>query len=243
MNCTEARPLLDAYFDSELDLTAALQVEQHVAECSACSGVLTNLERLREELTPEVFDRRDGADLGKLKASIRGLQKRPKSASAVWTNRVVWVAMAAALAIAVFLPASPKDTVREREYVDNHIRSLMADHLFDVPSSDQHTVKPWFQGKVDFAPAVPDLSAQGFTLTGGRLDVVNSRPVAVVVYKRRAHWINVSTTKEGAKDDALRFSVIDGFQVGRWTSGGLDHWVVSDLNRAELQQFVELYRK
>lgn len=245
MTCADARPLLDAYFDSELDLVSALNVERHLVECAGCSGTIENLKQLRAELTPTVFDRTAGVDLQKIRSSARksaGFEVRRKRP--MWGNPGVWVAVAAALLVTVFLPGLRRDSGDgfAREVVDSHIRSLVGDHLVDVPSSDQHTVKPWFQGKLDFAPNVPDLADQGFPLVGGRLDVLSTRPAAALVYKRGGHYINLWTAKTGAADSALRFSSVDGYQVAEWSSGGLERWAVTDMNQMDLRTFVELFR-
>ena len=240
MTCSEARPLLDAYFDSELDLAASLEVEKHIAGCEKCSSVLANLQQLRDELTPSVFHRLTEPDRKRIEASVR----RATHVHESWNRPSVWAAVAAVLLIAIVPMWWQADAMRgfQRELVDNHVRSLMAEHLVDVPSSDQHTVKPWFQGKVDFAPDVPDFAAEGFALVGGRLDMLGGRQTAVIVYKRRGHFINLSTSRTGSRDAPTVFSTVDGYQIGHWSTAGLERWVVSDLNRAELQKFAELFR-
>jgi anti-sigma factor RsiW len=124
-----------------------------------------------------------------------------------------------------------------------HVRSLQQGHLTDVISTDQHTVKPWFTGKLDFSPAVPRLEADSFPLVGGRLDYVGSRAVAALVYQRRAHIINVLTypVESGAAD--LKIETRRGFQIASWTVGGMAYWAVSDLNAEELRTFCTLMRE
>lgn len=243
MNCSEARLLLDAYFDSELDLTASLNVERHLAECSSCSTDLVHLERLRDELGPAIFNRTGPRQLDQMRESIRkraGVGSDQSRSS--WVQPALWAALAAAAVLVVMVPLRRGDSGMDRELVDSHVRSLMASHLVDVPSSDQHTVKPWFQGKVDFAPDVPDLKDKGFELVGGRLDILNGRPTAALVYKHGGHYINLWTARTEASDSGLQFSTTDGYQVVRWTTSGLSRWVVTDMNRTELETFLALYR-
>ncbi len=243
MNCAEAGPLLDAYFDAELDLAGSLAIERHVAECAACKSMLSDLERLREELTPEVFDLAADANLAPLKATIGGLAPSLIRRSE-WARPGLWAAVAAALFLAVLVPLRMRAPLADpgREMVDDHVRSLLANHLVDVPSSDQHTVKPWFQGKLDFAPDVTDFAAQGFPLVGGRLDVVGGRPAAAIVYRRGGHFINVWIYRSNAGSQAPVFGDVNGYQTAHWNSPGMEHWAVSDVNAGELQTLVALLR-
>jgi anti-sigma factor RsiW len=128
----------------------------------------------------------------------------------------------------------------EQEVVDAHVRSLLAAHLFDVPSSDRHTVKPWFAGKLDFSPSVPDLATQGFELAGGRLDYLGHRTVASLVYRRRQHVINVFVWPTTAADHAPRAGERNGYNVVEQVHSGMAYWLVSDLNRNELEQLAAL---
>ena len=245
MTCIETRPLLDAYFDNELDLSGSLGVQHHVTDCATCSAILKNLDLLRAELAPEVFDLTRKSTLEPLRTAIRKVVPTSiKPAPSIWSNPILYVAAAAAFLLAVIVPSPFRDsgTSPTRQIVDSHLRSLMVDHLVDVPSSDQHTVKPWFQGKLDFAPEVPDLTDKGFALIGGRIDVINGHPVAAVVYKKREHFVNLFTAKTQAGEASPVFSTMEGYQVVHWIHSGADRWVTTDLNQAEVQTFVGLIR-
>ena len=126
----------------------------------------------------------------------------------------------------------------ENEVVSAHLRSLQAGHLIDVVSTDQHTVKPWFNGKLDVSPPVIDLTAQGFTLIGGRLDYVNAREIGAVVYKRRQHVINLFVAQTASTErKTAKVSTLQGFNIRRWSDRGLNYWAVSDLGADELTEF------
>jgi anti-sigma factor RsiW len=245
---------LGAYVDGELPPDRAMEIAEHLTTCAECSReydamlvtVRTTREGLAHYTAPDV-----------LRARIRG-SLREETAPAVsrvapskrrgW--RIPWNAVAAALVIAVAssgvtMVASRRasDSPMAQEVLASHIRSLMPEHLTDVRSNDQHNVKPWFNGRLDFSPAVPRLEEQGFPLLGGRVDYVGGRPVAVVVYGRRQHVINVFSWPVSSDDKAAPApQTRNGYNLEHWRQGGVEHWAVSDLNAAELRQFVGMLR-
>ena len=243
MICTEAEPLLGACLDGELDAKTALGIEQHLSGCDACSSAYRKLECLRDEIVALELDWSAAVDLRPLRASIRR-RNHPSWLQRAWPRSLLLAAATAALLLVVFLPGRLPLTNSgiERQIVDNHVRSLMAEHLVDVPSSDRHTVKPWFQGKLGFSPAVPDLAADGFVLLGGRLDVIGARPSAAIVYKRQNHVINLWITSRDGIGRGSELTNLDGYNLIRWQQNGMAYWAVSDLNVAELRQFAALIR-
>jgi len=240
MTCLETEPLIGASLDGELDPQTALRVENHLSECGTCSALLARLEKLREEIAAAELDLSARVDLRPLAAAIRR-GRGDRWWKGPWLWRPVLGTVVAALLVMIALPARNRSTA-EREMVDNHLRSLLADHLVDVPSSDQHTVKPWFQGKLNFSPAVPDLSGEGFVLVGGRLDVVNGKEAAAIVYKRRQHVVNLWYSPAEGADRPIESTTLEGFHLLRWQKNRLQYWAVSDLNPVELREFAELIR-
>lgn len=250
MHCEAAQTLVDAYIDGELDPAGKLEIERHLEECSLCaSGYAEHgaLKRalgageLRFKAPPELQQR--------IRFALRAEANNEKPAPTVprrWFNTAAALAIAA-LALLFVLPFVQNrraDDVVAHEVLAGHIRSLMADHLADVASSDQHTVKPWFDGKLDFAPPVEDLAAEGFPLVGGRLDYVDNRPVAALVYHGHKHFINVFIWPASAgAASAAKVAERQGYDLFRWTKGGMTFWAVSDLEESELKRFVDLLQK
>jgi anti-sigma factor RsiW len=249
MNCDRVRSLIDAYTTDELDLAATVDVEEHLHECPACAADLESLRALRRTVqdpslrytAPAELRRRVSDDLNRIDA-----MKTPAP-----HHRSRRFALAAAIAALLVLPwlAMYRNSSRftseqlAAEITSSHIRSLMADHLLDVPSTDQHTVKPWFNGKLDFSPTVVDLTAQGFPLIGGRLDYINNRPVAAIVYQRHKHLINLYTWPSPAADAQPSPLQHNGYNVLTWTHSRMNCVAVSDVNQQELRQFADLLRR
>lgn len=246
MSCEQTRMVLHAYFDGELDAVRAAEFERHLEDCAECMAALGAHESLRAAV------HRAGLYHGapaSLRRAVRSSLRRERisiSSRQPWHWR--WLAAAAALALVAFaawriMPAlrgpSP-ESVLAAEIVDAHLRSLQAGHLTDVASTDQHTVKPWFDGKVDFAPPVRDLSAQGFPLLGGRLDVIGGRTVAALVYGRRKHYVNVFLQPTNEKDLAPKSGSLQGYAWMHWRKNAMDYWIVSDTAPADLETLRQL---
>ena len=241
MNCKDALNLRDGYCDGELELPAALQIESHLQTCAGCASAY----HAQRELSVAI--RRDARYFGATEQLHSRIRAALPVASAGSPSRSVpwrWLTMGASLALAVIAtwsltlmlghPGQPERLAQE--VVASHVRSLMASHLTDVSSSDQHTVKPWFNGKLDFSPPVKDLTAQGYPLVGGRLDYVDQRQTAALVYRHRQHLINVFIwPAASAHDTATKAVTRQGYQVLNWTQSELNYWMVSDLNLGELQ--------
>jgi anti-sigma factor RsiW len=230
----ENNALLHAYFDGELDLVRSLEFEEHLKTCPACASDLGEQQALRQALrSPDLYE-----------AAPESLRVRVRPAAPTVIRRrpiLEWLAVAAAIVLVVFLglKISPRNDLLAQEVVASHIRSLQPGHLYDVESTDQHTVKPWFDGRLDFAPPVRDLADQGFPLVGGRLDYLNNRNVAALVYHRQKHLINVFVWPE-----AVQFphdQTIQGYNLIFWKHDGMSLCAVSDLNMTELRQFTQLF--
>jgi anti-sigma factor RsiW len=251
VNCNELKPWLHGYADGELDLVRNLEIEGHIRDCPACAESLRQLQRMRQAFGDGTFYHRAPVELGnRIHAALRR-QARPRLA--LLDLAVRGLAVAASLALVAMLvwgvlrprsSPSARDLLAQ-EVVSGHIRSLLVgkDPRVDVASTDRHEVKPWFNGRVPFSPIVRDLDAADYLLVGGRMDYLDNRKVAVVVYKHRKHPINLFTWAErDAANEPPRVQTRQGFQVVHWTQDGMTYWAVSDLNEEELLRFAELIR-
>ena len=249
MTCKEIENLLDAYVDGELDLVHNLEIEQHLPDCPACLQIYENQQALKKALKAPALYFKPPSDLQKRLHTSLQSYSRPVTAT---RRRTGWLVAAALLGLFVlaasfiWLTSTRGEDQLTQEVVASHIRSLMVNHLADVASSDQHTVKPWFNGKLDFAPPVQDLTEKGFPLTGGRLDYLNGRAVATLIYMRHDHKINLfiwPVGAEGEKDAEPKSQTRQGYNIIHWTKGGMTFWAISDLNNSELGELVQLLRQ
>jgi anti-sigma factor RsiW len=246
MNCQQAKPLISPYADGELEASSILELEHHFEDCSACAGAWRNLQNLKRSLKSEALYCTAPAELrrrikSELPSPAKSIPPRP-----AWNWNWLTSAMSGALAVCLALllmvtqtrPSSERQLAQE--IVSSHVRSLMASHVLDVESTDQHTVKPWFNGKLDFSPPVKDLATEGYPLTGGRLDYLGGRSVAALVFQRHKHIINLfvwPTKERDSKASSVRPS--QGYHLIHWSEAGMAFWAVSDLNEKELMEFVQ----
>ena len=248
MSCTEPKELVHAYLDRELDLAKSLEIEAHLRECAVCSETYEEGRRLRTVLSDGELHFSAPADLrsGIRKALRQNAKTNTGRRFFPWRTLAFGapIALAATMLLAIIplLRGRTTDDLLVDQIVSGHVRSLMADHLTDVASSDKHTVKPWFDGKLDFAPVVVDLADHGFPLIGGRLDYLENRSVAALVYGRQKHFINVFVWPSARGDDRSPTLSRQGFNVIHWKTAEMTYWAVSDLNAGELEEFAGLIR-
>ena len=265
MNCEEAVKLMDGYLDGELDPITSQAIEQHLRDCACCDQAYkthASLIRAIGNATPyfkasaELRERiqsslRKETSEQPVRNGVRGAQvlfhkRQSEPRSIFWEPPWNWLGLAAAIIFGaiIALNVAPRfqrpeaDQFLATQLIASHVRSLMASHLTDVASSDQHTVKPWLDTKLDFAPPVVDLSSEGFPLIGGRLDYLDNRPAAVLIYQRRKHFINLFVWP-AASDSAKTTKAIthQGYQLLHWADPDFNYWAVSDVNANDLQTF------
>jgi anti-sigma factor RsiW len=249
MNCELAETTIHGYFDGELDAVRSADFERHVEHCLQCHAALEEIEYLRtqikqsdlyEHASPQLHDR------------IRN-QIAQETSKAPFSRRLSWkrwflmpafgtmAAAAALITIMVFVTSSHTQSMLTAELIDAHVRSLQPGHLIDVQSTDQHTVKPWFDGKLDFIPPVADYAAEGFSLVGGRLDVVNGHNVAALVYARRKHFINVFIWPNRNKESIPESSGSrQGYNWLARQSGDMEIYLISDASLSDLSELKNL---
>lgn len=263
----ETQLLINAYHDGELSPGETLAMQRRIEDEPELAAFVSHLKHLSSELADVLPgapapERLRGAILASLSADLTGGRSEPADdgieeigTRAVDTRRAIeWRSIAATLVIGLLLGGfgggyavyvaqdSNQTAMVENEIIAAHLRALIAPQPFDIASSENHVVKPWFNGKTTIAPTAPDFAAQGFPLAGGRVDVIGGKPVPAMIYKRRQHTISVTVTAS-TSGNATAPHGIEGTNVRSWTDGGLTYWAVSDLNPGELSSFADLYRK
>jgi len=236
---------VDAYLDGELAAGDARALETHLAQCPECARFRDLRLQLRTAIVTSIPTFQAPAALReRVRAAARAKVPRRLTVRNVWRP----LAIAASLAVVALgswtlaLQRAAGDALAD-DVLASHVRSLMPGHLTDVLSTDQHTVKPWFNGRLDFSPPVNDFAARGYPLLGGRIDYVGGRPVAALVYGRRQHVVNVFVWPAGRQTGGGATRTRQGYHELHWTTGDYTYWVVSDLGLTELQEFAQLLRQ
>jgi anti-sigma factor RsiW len=240
--CEEMHLLIQADLDGELDAAATVVLAAHLRDCGGCAALRQELTDLSGRLRADIPPRSAPASLRRA-LEARLLPAAPPKPSGFRRRLAPLLSFGAGAAIAAGLVlVLPRGADPDAELVASHIRALQPGHLIDVVSSDQHTVKPWFDGRTDFAPPVKDFAAQGFPLIGGRLDYVGGRAVAVLAYRRDKHEIDLYVWPGGGAD-GVGTDARDGYNIVRWSHGGMVFRAVSDVEAAQLADFARLWRE
>jgi anti-sigma factor (TIGR02949 family) len=244
MTCKSALALIEPYIDGELDASQSAEARRHLDECPQCAAAHQRLARLSTDLrtlaprytAPEALRSRIVQRVGRQPVVIP--RRRAITSWAVAATALLAVSAGWNLMQLQSRKAGGDAVVQE--IVSSHVRSLIGDHLLDVPSTDQHNVKPWFNGRLDYSPDVKDFAAQGFALVGGRVDYLDHRPVAALVYRHRQHVINLFAWPNAP--NLAEPGAVSGFNLVVWNRAGIEYCAISDLNEQEMQQFADLYR-
>jgi len=253
MACDRTDTILHAYFDNELDPLGAADFALHLARCPECTEALASLRSLRSSLSyRQLYEKTPSSFRRKVLAAVHAagtssIERAVPPAQFAWRE----LAVAAAFLLLAYIGwhvasvfrSSSQQQVLAAEVVDAHLRSLQPGHLTDVLSTDQHTVKPWFAGKVDFAPPVHDFAEEGFPLEGGRLDVVHGRSTAVLVYGRHKHLVNIFIWPTDQGDAGPQFGSLQGYQWISWRQNGMEFYAVSDVSAADLALVQKLFAR
>jgi anti-sigma factor RsiW len=247
MNCSWK--WIEGYLDEELEPDLEAAVAEHLADCRQCTAIYWQIHEQQvavRSLAPYY------AAPAELQRSVRKALRQAaaegtESRNGPWR----WIAIAASFLLAASLTwnlsrlqsRAPESEITAQYVLSSHVRSLMGTHLLDVASTDQHTVKPWFNGKLDFSPDVKDFASQGFPLIGGRIEYLADRSVAALIYQRRQHVINLFTWPSPLPGTKGSTFVRNGYNVLQWSDGSMTYWAVSDISSAEIQQFKALCLK
>ncbi len=273
MNCEEATKLMDGYLDGELDPITSQTIERHLRDCPECArtyeahrALVRSIgsampyynapsglrERIRSSLREEAAEQPVRNVAPDARPVIAEKQREPRSI--IFGTSWNWLALAASIVLVAIIaanlvprlqqPGANAEQFLATQLIASHVRSLMANHLADVASSDQHTVKPWLDARLDFAPPVVDLANAGFPLIGGRLDYLDQRQVAALIYQRRKHFINLFVWPAGAGTErAMNTISRQGYQLLHWIDSEFNYWAVSDISEKELQEFKQLFEE
>lgn len=261
MDHPQVLELLPAYLDRELGPSEALALEHHLAECASCRAEHDRQQAVIDLIRASNLRRQAPDDLMREIRAALPMPARPQAPKpsrsrpalglrpagrgiAAWlpAGSLAFGVLALASALTLYLVQPSPDQRLTGELVDSHVRSLQMDHDIDVVSSDRHTVKPWFNGKIDFAPPVIDLAKQGYPLVGGRLDYVNGRTVAVMVYRYRLHPVDLYVWPDDAASMPPDDAELKGYRLAHWRAAGMNWWAITDAGKAELDGFVAAWR-
>lgn len=246
MNCTEAAELIDPYVDGELDLVKTLDIENHIRNCAKCAAMHRNIATLRSSMREQMTYFRAPVGLEqRIRMNIPELKNEPRGMAFLFRKSLAIAAGIALVVTTIWLStrmvAGNHRALLAAEVTSAHVRSLMADHLWDVRSTDQHTVKPWFDGKLDFAPDVGNFAEASYSLEGGRLDYLLDRPVAALVYLHQKHFINLFIwPAAGESDYELVAANEKGYVLLHWVHAGMNYWAISDMNEDGLRSFARV---
>jgi mycothiol system anti-sigma-R factor len=271
VNCEEIANLMDGYLDGELDPVTSQKIEHHLRDCRKCEEAFEAHSALAHAISRGTrYYKAPIALRQRVQSSLRETIGARAARGAAQENQLVvprpraerrsivsdlpwnWLALAAAIVFGAIivsglfprLRAPNADQFLATQLIASHVRSLMADHLTDVASSDQHTVKPWLDTKLDFAPAVVDLAGEGFPLIGGRLDYLDNKTVAALVYQRRKHFINLFVwPAESGTTETTKTMTRQGYQLLHWVDSDFNYWAVSDVSDNDLQTFKQAFEK
>ena len=269
MNCEEATKLMDGYLDGELDPITSQAIERHLRDCPECArtheahralihGIGSAMPyykapaELRRRVQSSLREKAAEQPVRNVAADTRPViaEKQREPRSILFGTSWNWLALAASIVLAAIiawslLPGLQRPDAAQflaTQLIASHVRSLMANHLADVESSDQHTVKPWLDARLDFAPPVVDLANAGFPLIGGRLDYLDNRPVAALVYQRRKHFVNLFVWPKATEANEAQKSITrQGYHLLHWVDADFNYWAVSDVSDSDLQSFKQLF--
>ena len=247
MNCDQLNKQLEPYLDGELTLSDRHDIDTHLSECKSCTHKIDAFRTLQQQVRDTNYQKIPSG----LRNNIQNKLRDATGEESTQSQLLSWLGLGTGSlatgsiitwALITFVFISPLHTQKADAVIASHISSLMVDHATDVKSSDRHTVKPWFNGRVDFSPPVKDLSSHGFKLIGGRLDYIQDQTVAAMVYQRRAHIINAFVFKDNNSTVTTEPTSMQrhGFNLVYWKQSGLNYWLVSDLNQKELNQLAYL---